>query len=77
MFAVGFVKRQLRCDVDIRYTVAVGEAKSFFVLQILRHASQAATCHGALAGVYQGDFPGLSRALVDFHFVGGHVKGDV
>ena len=77
LFAVGFVKGQLRGDVDVRHTVAIGEAKGFFVFQILGDAAQTATGHGAFAGVHQGDFPRLGRALVYFHFVCSHVKGDV
>ena len=65
-------------DIDIAHAVAIGEAKGFFVFDVLGHAAaQTATGHGVVARVNQSHGPGFGAFMVHFHLVGFDAEGNV
>ena len=71
------VKADQGADVDIAEAIPVGEAKGVLPGDVIANALEPAAGKGVVAGVNQGHAPGLGVVLMDFHVVGGHVKGNV
>lgn len=63
-------------DVDVADAVAIGEAE-VVAIEVGPDALESAAGHGLLAGVDEGDTPGLGVLLMDLHAVGAQVEGDV
>ena len=68
-FAVGLVEGDGGLDVDVGDAVAVGHAEGFVSLRVFRDAAEAAAGAGVVAGVDEGDAPGLGDGVVDGHLV--------
>lgn len=64
-------------NIHITNTVAVGEAECLFVFDIVRNALQTAAGERVIAGIHQGDLPGLGILLVYRHGVVCHVEGHI
>ena len=71
-----FMEGDQGADVDVADAVAIGEAEVFAV-EIGAHALEATAGHGLLAGVDQGDAPGLGVLLMHLHAVRTQVEGDI
>ena len=76
-FAVRFVELKQRMEVDIGYTVAVGEHKSFILIQPRSQPFQPATGLGVLAGVNQMNLPIRLIAVMDGCLSGAQIDGDI
>ena len=75
--AVVFVELDGFGDVDVSDTVAIGHAEGFARGEVLRDAAETAAGAGVVAGVDEGDAPGLGDGVENFHLVIAHVEGDV
>ena len=64
-------------DVDVADAVAIGQAEGVVALNVLGHALEAPTGHGALSSVHQGHTPGFGATLVHVHGVLAHVESDI
>jgi hypothetical protein len=75
--ALGVVVGDQGAHVHIRNAIAVGEAEGF-VAQVGAHPAETAAGFGFVAGVDEGDLPGLGGALVHLHVITHvHVEGDI
>lgn len=75
--AVCLVEGDGGLDVDVGEAVAIGHQERVFAFEVLCDAAQAASCARVVAGVDQGDAPGLGDGVVHGHLVVGDVEGDV
>ncbi len=65
-----------RLDIDVRNTVAVGQAEGLVTNKLL-YSLQSPAGQRVFARVDQGDFPRLRGALVDRHLIVHHIEGDI
>ena len=74
---MGLMESDQGADVDIAYAVAVGKTKGRVGFNVIGDPFEATAGHGVFTGVHQGHPPGFGLVLVNFHFIRGHVEGDI
>ena len=66
-----------RRNIDVGDAVAVGHAEQIIAADVAGHPLEPAAGHGVVAGIHQGDPPGLGLIAMIGDAVGRQVDGDV
>ena len=77
ILAMRFVEGDGGRNVDIGYAIAVSHAKRLVAFNVFCDLLESAAGAGFFASVNERDAPGLGDRIVNRHFVGRHIEGDV